>query len=217
MRNAKVYAVAGIISLWIFLLTTSALAIPTTRLEILDPLITPGETFDVEVRVDGVTDSDPLLGSDYVLAFGFNVQSGSFTYNGATVWPGRDLSTCGDPYAPTQFCDDSTTLGLDAAGSTLPDPFLFGDDEVYGGDILLATLSFTAPSMAGNYSLGIISDLSDPNQGLVTYLYPQVNMTTSIDVQVSGVSVPEPGTLLLFTIGVIGMGMVRRYGVKGKV
>ena len=219
MRGVRTYVVAGIVCLWVFFLTSVASAIPTTRLELLDTLITPGETFDVEVRVDGVTDVDASLGPDYVLAFGFNVQGGSFIYNGATVWPGQDLTTCGDPLAPTQFCDDSLLFGLDAAGSTLPDPSSFGDDEIYGDNILLATLNFTAPSTPGLYSLGIVSDLSDPNQGLTTLLYyydplnnnSAVDMTTSIDVQVSGVSVPEPGTFLLFAIGVTGIGIIGRY------
>ena len=209
--------IAGITGLfWVFSLTSLAIAIPTPRLELMDPMITPGETFEVEVRVDRVTDEDPLLGPDYVLAFGFNVQGGSFVYNGATVWPGQDLSTCGDPSAPTQFCDDSLLFGLDVAGSTFPDPSIFGDDEVYGDYILLATLSFTAPSTPGFYSLGIVSDQSDPNQGLITFLYPQVDMSTSMDVQVSGVSVPEPETLLLFVIGIIGIGIIGRCRIRSR-
>ena len=173
-----------------------AFCIPTTRLEPLDLSITAGETFDVEVRVDGVTDVDPIFGPDELLAFGFDVvYDPGFTYNGATVWATYD--------------DSSLFPYTDVAGSYFPG--------VSGDDILLATLSFTAPSTAGFYSLGIFSDLGDPNEGLHTLLYPQIDMSTGIDIEVSGSTpapVPEPGTLLLVAMGGAGIGIWRRKGIK---
>jgi hypothetical protein len=174
-----------IMGLWFISSPASVKAIPTVSLDILDPLIYPGETFEVNVIADGVTDVDPFWGPDELLAFGFDViYPASFAFNGAMVGPG--------------FFDDSALFpDTDVAGSAFPG--------ISGDDILLATLSFT-PSVAGSFSLGIFSDISDPNEGLITWLYPQIDITTSADVNV----VPEPGTLLLVGSGFIGLKVLRR-------
>jgi len=172
-----------IISLMLF--SSKVKAYPTLTLEVLDPLIYPGETFEVNVVVDGVTDVDPILGPDELLAFGFDVvYPASFVFNGATVGP--------------SFFDDSALFpNTDVAGSTFPG--------ISGDDILLATLSFT-PSVTGTFTLGIFSDISDPNEGLFTWLYPQIDITNSVDVNV----VPEPATLLLVGAGIVGLGVIRK-------
>jgi len=166
---------------------THAQAIPIVKLEVPDPFIAPGETFVINVIVNGVTDLDPFLGSDELLAFGFDVISpSSVTFNGATVGHG--------------FFDDSALfLDTDVAGSAFPG--------ISGNDILLASLSFSATSV-GSYLIGIQSDIFNPNQGLITWLHPQIDATTFSRVSVS-VSVPEPPTILLLFLGLVGAGVVR--------
>lgn len=150
-------------------------AIPTVRLE-LPSLVNPGQTFTLDVFADGVTDIDPFFGLDELIAFGFDVVfPAPFTFNGATVGP--------------LFNDDSASFSnTDVAGSALPG--------ISGTNILLASLSFTS-SIPGNFFLGIFSDLSDPNEGLIIFPGPSINMTASKDVTVT----PEPGTLLLLGSG----------------
>jgi hypothetical protein len=146
--------------LFVALSSNMVQALPLASLDVLSPTIYAGDTFEVNVVVDGVTDVDLFFGPDFIMNFGFDVVSDpELTYNPpATV----DLA----------FFDDSVLFPTtDVAGSSFPDPFIFGDDEIFGDNILLATLSFTT-SVAGTYSLGIVSDLLDFNEGLGTWLYP---------------------------------------------
>jgi hypothetical protein len=154
--------------------------IPSLKLDIFDSEILTGEPFDIDVVAVGVPDMDE------VLAFGFDViHSSSFRLNKATVGTG--------------FNDDSAMFpNTDVAGSAFPG--------VSGGnDVLLATLNFS-PSLLGTFSLVIYSDLADPNEGLFTFDFPQVDITTRDTVSV----VPIPATFLLLGSGLAGLIMFRR-------
>jgi hypothetical protein len=154
-------------------LTGTGHAIPTVTLDVSSTDIYVGDTFYIDVIADGVTDFDPFVGSDLVLAFGFDVDytDTEFNYSGATVG--------------ASFSDDSWFFDeTDVAGST--DPFGM---PVEGDNILLATLSFTSLA-EGDYSLGILSDMSDFNEGLITWLYPQIDITSSVNLSVAQLRLP---------------------------
>ena len=162
--------------------STVAAPIPHLKLEKVDSEILVGEAFDIDVMAVGVA------ALDEVLAFGFDViHSSSFKLNQATVGTG--------------FNDDSAMFpNTDVAGSAFPG--------IPGGnDILLATLNFT-PSLAGVFSLVIYSDLADPNEGLFTFDFPQVDITTCDTVNVN--AVPIPTTIMLLGTGLAGLILVRR-------
>ncbi|MGD8908029.1 MAG: PEP-CTERM sorting domain-containing protein [Chromatiales bacterium] len=172
----------GFVIAWLSLLSYSAQAIPVVKL-VGPESININELFVVSVYVDGVTELDPFLGLDEVLAFAFDVVApSSINYNGAILGAG--------------FLDDSLLLpDTDIAAHAVPG--------VSGDDILLADLSFT-PTLAGIFNVGIFSDLLDPNEGLFTMLYRE-DMTSSIVV-----AAPEPSSLTLLCVGLAIMLSLRK-------
>lgn len=154
------------------------------------PDISVGNRFEISVTVDGVLD-DPFFGGD-LMAFGFDLEFDSleFDYLGTAV--------------ENPFYDDSILfLDTDVAGSAMP--------AVGGDDILLATMSFTALT-DGDLTISIISDLFDPNEGLITLIDGVIDMTTDLEIHVSENlnSAPEPSTFILLSFGLLGLSRLRR-------
>jgi len=186
---------AGILSFIVVIaMTPCAHATLTTRLDVSTNTLFAGDLFDISVYIDDITDE--------VIAFGFNVTfaASEFQYNNATV--------------ASTFFDDSTHFpSTDVAGHVFPGPGPTGDN------ILLAQLNFTS-LIPGNFTLGIVSDLADPNEGLFQFSSATADLTKNVFIHVndpgSSAPVPEPSTVILLAMGIgtlIGTG--RRRGNTG--
>ena len=159
--------------------STSTTAVASA--ELVGPIseIFVGDTFNIDVFANDVEAVNKLL------AFGFDLNYGltAFAFNGAAIG--------------SLFFDDSVQFpATDVAGSTFPG--------LTGDDILLASLSFTSLT-TGTFSLGIISSLSNLNEGLTTLLGPKIDMTQNLYVEVSSAPVPEPSTMILMCLGFVGI------------
>jgi hypothetical protein len=144
--------------------------------------------FNVDVIAKDVFSGlDPL---EEVLAFGFDIFISDTSI--VNLW-GVEVA------AP--FDDKSGLLpNTDVAGSVFPG---IANDST-NDTILLATLRFLVLSK-GEVSLGITSDLTDINEGLIFSLDGSKDISSSIVV-----SIPEPNALLLIGIGLAGLGYTRR-------
>jgi hypothetical protein len=154
------------------------------------PTIRVGDTFDMDVVInDAFTGKGPL---EEILAFGFDV----------TISDPSIVSLIGVSVA-IPFDDDSAFFeNTDVAGSVFPGI----PNEGSNNTLPLATVTFQA-MMSGTVSVGIASDLSDINEGLVYSLDPPADITASAGVAV----VPLPTSIWLIGSGLVGLvGIARR-------
>ncbi len=162
-------------------LSFSTSTTPVASAELVGPTsdIFVGDMFDVAVVANDVESMNELL------AFGFDLNYGmtAFAFNGATMG--------------SLFFDDSFRFPATVvAGSTFPG--------LSGDNILLASLSFTSLT-TGIFSLGITSSSPDLNEGLTTLYGPKIDMTQYLDIEVSSAPVPEPSTMILMCLGLVGI------------
>lgn len=162
------------LSILTFALAASVLPAHATAISLT--LLSPASgDFDVAVQLTGVFDSHP---GDAVAAFGFNVVTDPafLSFTGETIGPLFDDFS--GIFGPSPQVAGTATSGFLASGD-------------FTEPLVLAILHFHAVGQ-GSTSIGIATDLSDPNQGLL-YLSATdpLNATTTVNV------VPEPATFLL--------------------
>jgi hypothetical protein len=73
---------------------------------------------------------------------------------------------------------------------------------------LYLTVPDTLP--AGDYSFDIVSDLTDPNEGLIMFLHDPLDLTASTMINVHAAAVPEPPIIILMGLSAFGFFFRRR-------
>ena len=154
---------------------------------ILDTYIETGENFDVEIYIQ----EDESVGD--LINFGFDVgpfnSLSLFSYNGYTV---------GNDYIDIGF--DSYIAGAKISV-----------DSNAGANVMVATLSFTAGTAAGTDNLSILGLYDGFDHGLYyeDFFYEaSIDASTEITIN-SSQPVPEPASLWLLGIGMVGLARLR--------
>ena len=153
-----------------------------------------GSSFDVTVRLTGVFNTHP---GDALAAFGFNVAIGSpsrISYTGETI--GALFTDVSGVFGPSPQVAGFATAGFLQTGDFVE-------------PLTLATLHFHANAL-GSSTIGITTNLTDPNQGLLylTAGADPLNASTSANVTAS---IPEPDTTILAGLALTSLLLYRRH------
>ena len=149
----------------------------------------PNGFFDVFVNVTGVF--DPPHDADFLLGYGFDV-----TFD-PTI-----LAYLGETPGPL-FDDLSNSPGIGADVAGVATAILLGPGD-FAEPLNLAVLHFGITGL-GPTSISITGDPANPDQGLI-YL----SASDAIDTSVSLTATPEPATVALVGLGLLGVVIKRK-------
>ena len=177
-----------------------------------------GDTLSIDLFAD-IDESDAIFGFGFDLSFNDGV-----SYISDTGESGSYLTFTGFTPNSTHFQYDSAFPPLWADGDTIAGEVLWGNDDVWGADILLGTFYFDAPGSGPigveNIYLGAPdpNDLWTPDGLFMGDIFSPIafmpnNPTASAAPVPVPVPVPEPATMLLFGSGLVGfMGLRKKFG-----
>lgn len=172
-----------IISLFCLAFAKSAMAIPIVDLNLVNSPVGIGDTFQVEVWVDGGD-----IGLDF-LSFSFDV---NFDNDGFFDYTGYSLTT--------GFDDDHVFTGNDVSGSIFPGT---PDDDVLLATLFFETVAFGTDTLnvQGIYD-GMFSGLyyELPDMSLIGY-----DIDSSLSLSINTMSVPEPSLSVLAVTCLFGL------------
>ena len=165
----------------------------TVQLDV-EPSVGIGATFDMNVIINEAFSGKG--GLEEILAFGFDV----------TIEDNSIVSLINTSVA-FPFDDDSDFFeNTDVAGSAFPG---LPNDGSYDS-LLLGTLTFMAMA-PGTVSIGIYSDLTDFNEGLIYLFDSPLDITTTTSITV----IPIPYPIWLFASGLVGLISIARRNNSG--
>ena len=151
-----------------------------------------GSSFDLVVQLTDAFDTHP---GDGIAAFGFDVVIGDLSlisYTGETI--GGDFDDVSGVFGPSPQVAGFVTAG-------------FLEEGDFTEPLTLATLHFQSLG-PGTTTVGISTDLTDPNQGLLYLLAGADAMNVTANVTTSGAAAPEPGGVYLGGLGGLALGLV---------